>query len=82
MKYFAVLFIKIYQLFVSPLLGPRCRFYPTCSHYALGVYRTFHFFKASQLTFSRLSRCHPWNNGGIDYPPFKTDLLSEKKSSK
>ena len=59
-------FIKVYQMAVSPLFGPRCRFYPSCSEYALIVYKKFNFFRATSLTFKRLIKCGPWHPGGVD----------------
>lgn len=61
--------IRGYQLFISPLLGPRCRFYPTCSHYALEAIETHGALKGSWLSLCRLLRCHPWSEGGVDPVP-------------
>ncbi len=61
-----ILPIKGYRLFVSPLLGPRCRFVPTCSEYALDAYNKYGIIKGTDLTIRRLLRCHPWNPGGYD----------------
>ncbi len=61
--------IKLYQWFISPLLGPRCRFYPSCSHYALEALETHGVVKGSWLSLKRISRCHPRNPGGIDLVP-------------
>lgn len=61
--------IRGYQLFISPLLGPRCRFYPTCSHYALEAIDTHGALKGSWLALRRLLRCHPWSAGGVDPVP-------------
>lgn len=61
--------IRGYQLFISPLLGPRCRFYPTCSHYALEAIETHGALKGSWLALRRLLRCHPWSAGGVDLVP-------------
>ena len=63
------LLIRIYQWVVSPLLGPRCRFYPSCSHYALGALRRFGPLAGLWLALRRLARCHPWNPGGFDDVP-------------
>lgn len=64
-----VLPIRLYQLLVSPLLGPRCRFYPSCSAYALTAIRTRGPVRGTWLAGRRLLRCHPWNAGGIDEVP-------------
>jgi len=61
--------IRAYQLLVSPLLGPRCRFYPSCSGYALEALRAHGPFRGTWLAARRLSRCHPWNPGGLDPVP-------------
>jgi putative membrane protein insertion efficiency factor len=61
--------IRAYQLVLSPLLGPRCRFYPSCSSYALEAIRTHGPLKGTWLAGRRLLRCHPWNPGGVDLVP-------------
>jgi putative membrane protein insertion efficiency factor len=58
--------IRGYQLFVSPWLGPRCRFYPSCSQYAIEAVRTHGSLRGSALALRRLLRCHPWHPGGYD----------------
>jgi putative membrane protein insertion efficiency factor len=58
-----------YRKLVSPLLGQRCRFYPSCSQYALEALETFGPFRGSLLTFRRLLRCHPFHPGGVDNVP-------------
>jgi putative membrane protein insertion efficiency factor len=69
-----VLPIRAYQLLVSPLLGPRCRFYPSCSAYAVQALRTHGPLRGTLLAVRRLLRCHPWNPGGIDpVPPRRRD---------
>jgi uncharacterized protein len=68
-----VLPIRGYQLLVSPLLGQRCRFYPSCSAYAVEALRTHGPLRGSWLAVRRLLRCHPWNPGGLDpVPPRRT----------
>lgn len=61
--------IRLYQLILSPLLGPRCRFYPSCSHYGIEALQTHGLLKGSWLTIKRITRCHPGNPGGIDLVP-------------
>lgn len=61
--------IKTYQYVISPLIGPRCRFYPSCSHYAVTAYQRYGFVKGSGLVLRRLSRCHPWGGSGEDPVP-------------
>ena len=67
----AVLLIRAYQLLISPYLGKHCRFYPTCSEYALQVYAEWGFIRGSILTVKRLLKCGAWNPGGYDPPPKK-----------
>ena len=64
----AVLLIRGYQKVISPLLGPRCRFYPSCSQYSVSCYKSYSFTIASYKTLRRILRCHPWNPGGVDLP--------------
>lgn len=68
--------IALYRIFLSPLLGPRCRFWPSCSSYALQALAKHGLWRGTWLTLKRLGRCHPWHPGGIDYVPLtsvKTD---------
>jgi hypothetical protein len=72
MTYFAralVAPIRVYQRFVSPLLGPRCRFHPSCSEYAADAISRHGPVRGLYLAVRRLLRCHPWNAGGVDYVP-------------
>jgi putative membrane protein insertion efficiency factor len=64
-----ILLIRLYQYLISPLLGPRCRFYPSCSHYALQALRRHGLFYGGWLSLRRITRCHPLNEGGIDPVP-------------
>ena len=61
-------FIRFYQKWMSPLLGPRCRFYPSCSHYALACFEKYPRGRAFLKVLCRLGRCHPLNAGGVDLP--------------
>jgi len=63
--------IKFYKYFISPLLGNRCRFYPSCSSYALEALQLHGATIGSYLTLRRLLRCHPFHDGGIDPVPEK-----------
>ena len=64
--------IKIYQRFVSPLLGSNCRFTPSCSTYAIDAINRFGIIKGGWLASKRILRCHPLNEGGEDpVPPVK-----------
>jgi putative membrane protein insertion efficiency factor len=58
-----------YQRLISPMLGPRCRFYPSCSSYALEAVRVHGAAKGTVLATARVCRCHPWNAGGVDPVP-------------
>ena len=61
--------IRAYQLVISPLLPPACRFYPSCSNYAAAAVREHGVARGSWLALSRLARCHPWHPGGVDFVP-------------
>ena len=61
--------IRLYRLLISPLLGPRCRFLPTCSDYALDAYARHGWWHGTRLTARRLLRCHPWGGSGHDPVP-------------
>lgn len=68
------LLIRSYQLFISPLLGPRCRFYPSCSHYAQEALQTHGLRHGGWLALRRIGRCHPWHPGGVDpVPPVRPE---------
>jgi uncharacterized protein len=66
-----VALIRLYQLVVSPLLPPACRFYPTCSQYALVAVRDHGILRGLLLGVARFARCNPWNPGGVDLVPPK-----------
>ena len=61
--------IKLYQWIISPIIGPKCRFTPTCSQYAIEALKKHGLIKGSWLTIRRLSRCHPWGGHGYDPVP-------------
>jgi len=61
--------LTMYRRFVSPMLGPRCRFYPSCSAYALEAVQLHGALRGSWLAVRRLSRCHPFHAGGLDPVP-------------
>lgn len=73
MRLLVVALIRLYQLVLSPLLPPACRFYPTCSQYALVAVRDHGVLRGVWLAIARLGRCHPWHPGGIDYVPPVTE---------
>ncbi len=64
-----LLFIRFYRYFISPWLGDNCRFHPSCSHYAEDAIRQHGVLKGSCLAARRLSKCHPWHEGGVDPVP-------------
>ena len=65
----AIALIKAYQLVLSPMRPATCRFYPSCSAYALTALERFGLVRGSWLAARRLLRCHPWNPGGVDHVP-------------
>jgi hypothetical protein len=69
MQKILILFIQLYRYTLSPLLGVRCRFEPSCSVYAIEALRQHGSIKGSWLAARRLSRCHPFNPGGYDPVP-------------
>jgi uncharacterized protein len=69
MRRIAQLLIRLYQWIVSPHLGPRCRFHPSCSQYAFEAIGRFGIRRGGYLAARRLLRCHPWHPGGLDPVP-------------
>ncbi len=63
--------VRMYQIFLSPLLGKNCRFNPTCSNYMLQAVDEWGLFKGSWLGLKRIMRCHPWGGSGEDPVPKK-----------
>lgn len=66
--------IRAYQLIVSPILGPRCRFAPSCSSYALEALQLHGPWRGSCIAVRRIARCHPWGNSGYDPVPKVEDV--------
>lgn len=64
-----LMLIRLYQLIISPLFPPSCRFYPTCSAYSYQAIRKYGPFRGLILAFKRIIRCHPGNPGGYDPVP-------------
>ena len=64
-----VYLVRCYRFVISPLLPARCRFYPTCSSYALEALQVYGGFRGGWLTVKRVCRCHPWGGSGIDFVP-------------
>ncbi|MEJ0086111.1 MAG: membrane protein insertion efficiency factor YidD [Pseudomonadota bacterium] len=69
MRFVLKFLIRGYQLAISPLFGPRCRFYPSCSQYAMEAIETHGALRGIWLTIKRISRCHPFHEGGFDPVP-------------
>jgi len=64
-----ILLLRGYKLAISPLLGQRCRFYPSCSEYTMQAVERFGVVRGGWLGAKRIGRCHPLNEGGIDLVP-------------
>ena len=65
--------IKLYQLFMSPILGQNCRYLPTCSEYSIESLKKFGIIKGIFISIKRISKCHPWGNHGYDPVPNKLE---------
>lgn len=66
MKTLCILFIRFYQMFISPLFPPTCRFYPTCSQYAIEAIQKKGVLRGVWLAIKRIAKCHPFHPGGYD----------------
>ncbi|MBS3973410.1 MAG: membrane protein insertion efficiency factor YidD [Actinobacteria bacterium] len=69
MRTLFIVVIIVYQRLISPLLPPTCRFYPTCSSYAMTAIERYGALSGLWMAIKRISRCHPWNPGGHDPVP-------------
>ncbi len=69
MRTLLIAFVQLYRWFLSPLLGRNCRFYPSCSSYALEALERHGAVHGTWLATRRVCRCHPWNPGGYDPVP-------------
>lgn len=78
MKYIIISLIKLYKRFISPLTPPKCKYYPTCSTYALTAVERFGAIRGTALAVWRILRCNPWSMGGIDYVPEKFTFKVKK----
>jgi putative membrane protein insertion efficiency factor len=81
MRQLLIALIRGYQYLLSPLLGNHCRFYPSCSHYAAEAIETHGLMRGVWLALRRLSKCHPWHEGGVDPVPGTIDHASPQGSS-
>jgi putative membrane protein insertion efficiency factor len=66
LSYPLIFLIRIYQLIISPWLGPKCRFTPSCSAYAIEAFQKYGLFKGGWMAVRRISSCHPWGRHGHD----------------
>lgn len=64
-----ILLIRVYQWVISPIIGPKCRYQPTCSHYAVEALKKHGPFKGFWLALRRIASCHPWGGSGWDPVP-------------
>ena len=79
MKYLLIGLLKVYRLVISPLYGNVCRYYPSCSAYALRAVSVHGAVKGSWLAARRLLRCHPWAAGGYDPVPGTPEFAEEMR---
>lgn len=73
------LLISVYQKFISPAFAPRCKYYPSCSTYALTAITTYGL-KGVGMAAWRVLRCNPWSYGGVDYVKEKTKSVVKSKA--
>ena len=76
LTYILIKLIKLYQYLVSPIIGPSCRYLPTCSEYSIEALKTYGFSKGLLLSLKRIMSCHPWGNSGFD--PVKKEMRAKK----
>lgn len=69
MKYIFILLVKFYKRFISPLFPASCKYYPSCSSYALKAFEKHGALKGLVLAVWRILRCNPWSLGGVDHVP-------------
>ena len=80
MRYLSTLPLRIYQFF-SSTFAPRCKYYPSCSNYAITAIRRYGF-KGLAMAGWRVLRCNPWSHGGLDYVDEEIDCADAKKAKK
>jgi putative membrane protein insertion efficiency factor len=76
MKILLLILVRGYQVCLSPFIGQNCRFYPSCSHYALEAIGRHGAMKGGWLATKRLCKCHPWHPGGVDPVPEKSSTTT------
>jgi putative membrane protein insertion efficiency factor len=82
MKQVFTALIRGYQMMISPWLPKSCRFYPTCSDYAIEALNQYGMMRGLWLSLKRMCRCHPWNPGGVDPVPGDRGRKTEDRSQK
>lgn len=82
MKILLILPIRFYRMAISPLMGPHCRFHPSCSAYAEEAIARFGISRGLFLASRRILRCHPWAEGGLDPVPEQFSLRASARSCK
>ncbi len=80
MKSLLTILIKVYQKTLGLFLPDSCRFYPSCSNYALEALKRYPFLRAFLLIMKRLTRCHPWHPGGVDLVPDRPQKTGKQKT--
>lgn len=78
LRWLLVGLVRLYQLLISPLIGPVCRYYPSCSRYAIQALETHGALRGSWLAARRVLRCHPWSPGGVDLVPPARSARAER----
>jgi putative membrane protein insertion efficiency factor len=78
MRKILTVLISVYQYAISPFLGNNCRFHPTCSCYAQQAISRHGVVRGGWLSLRRISRCHPWHEGGIDPVPESLNTIANK----
>jgi putative membrane protein insertion efficiency factor len=79
LKKILILPIRFYQIAISPILGPKCRFQPTCSQYMIQAIEEWGIFKGTWLGIKRIGKCHPWGPHGHDPVPKKSSDDGQQK---
>lgn len=82
MKTIYIFPIRVYQKLISPVLGPTCRYQPTCSHYVVGAIQEWGILRGTWIGLRRIGRCHPWGSSGIDPVPINEKKHDAKKTEK
>ncbi|MBD5431519.1 MAG: membrane protein insertion efficiency factor YidD [Lactobacillus sp.] len=78
MRKILIILVRGYQLFISPILPPSCRFYPTCSNYMIDSLKKHGFILGLIMGIFRILRCNPFNRGGVDPVPDEFTIFRNK----